>query len=232
MNPDEPSPAAIVLDPYSVLRTLVGTTAYVVVTFGPGSEASGSVVAIDHAVSVLVDRDGAAAFIRHDAIQAVTVRDALTFAAELGIAAPGGAAQPGGGSFASAASSAAATAAASAPAPEPAVPTLGLMELQQMLVSSGFDYDRPAVERADVLGRTGLATLAAAVAAALQSIQADPVADAGMNKDITAVRLVDGDPSSAMIDGTTLIVTSPWTSGPGAVYAPGPLREDILAAAS
>jgi hypothetical protein len=223
MSDKDPGDKGAVLDPYAVLRVVAGTTAYVIVTFGPGSVAKGSVVAIDEAASVLLDHDGAASFVRHDAIQAVTVRDALVFGAELGLRTPTappprlaeGAAVPTAPTVA-----------------DPEAPALGLMELQSMLRGTGFDYDQAAVERADVIGRTGLATLASAVGAALQSIQADPAADAGMNADITDVRLADGPDSTVVIDGTTLVVTSPWSAGPAAVYDPAELRGDILTAAS
>ncbi|MBA2283436.1 MAG: hypothetical protein H0W25_19685 [Acidimicrobiia bacterium] len=204
-----------VLDPIAVLRRLVGSPAYVMITFGPGSEARGSVLACDDAVTVLIDHDATASFVLHEAVVAVTVRDAHAFGDELELPRP----------------------AEALPVPMSARVTdavtpaaLGALELEQLMQASGFEYDRSAAAGLDVRGRTGLATLASAVGTALQSIQADQAADAAMTKDVTHVRLEDGPMSRTTIEGTTLVVMSPWSGGPSAVYDPARLRADILAA--
>jgi hypothetical protein len=217
------APPKPMLDPIAVLRTLAGTPAYVIVTFGPGSDVRGSVIACDDDVSVLIDHEAAASFVRHDAVVAVTVRDAHAFGEELGLPGRG---EPDEERAPNLAPPMARVTEGTGP------PALGQFELEQMLRSTGFAYDQSAVTGLNVIGRTGLATLASAVGNALQSIQSDPVADAAMTKDVTDVRLENGPVNRVAIEGTTLVVTSSWSGGPMAVYESGALRADILDAAS
>jgi hypothetical protein len=157
-------------------------------------------------------------------VLAVTVRDAHSFEGELGL--------PGVEVGAAPLRHQDAIATESAPTGGPAG-ALSLLELQSLLRATGFEYDESALLGADPVGRAALATLVTAVNEALRSIDQDPAANEAMTKDVTAVRIADGVANSATIEGTTLVVTSPWLrGGPGAVYDPASLRAAILDAAS
>lgn len=202
-------PSLPVLDPVEVLRTLAGTGAMVDVIFGPGSEATGAIVASSEDVSVLQNLDGTAAFVRHDAVQAVRVREANAFRVELGLARPPSAPVDVGG--------------------KEVPPTVE--DVRRALDQRRFFYDDHALVAADATGRAGLSALVDAVDAALRSIAGDQAANDSMNKDVEAVRIEQGPERSAIIEGTTLVVRSPWPEGPAAVYDPASLREAILDAA-